>query len=460
MVQLIKVLDGYVAIKDDITNLEMLQRLFANEKLETAISKGVVDRQATQIINAELNIYSSPMNNLSRYENQLTDNSILIAAKKEMETALGAKKVKDFVICYPDYQVSDEEIPDFVKQAGVKIVRNINKKILQVDEQDNLYWYDFATGKNITETSFTMAGMKEDMSEIIMNDDVFVLSKKDYEICMNANKKNISNLSPGYRRMVYFFHEYISNAALMKKASFAHELHHVMSGILLDARSADDSTPSLSVSDKYKQCEDSEKAAFVAEYLKVIEEYHKRDNYEDLTIFPIRYAPLRALLVNTPVHERKDIVMDMNFMINKAIFDWDNNKANSCYKIVGEQFDRITRKHAEKASVLKMENNSREYMIQRNLMYSFNVYNPYTKKHEMKALGSLVKIDTTIPKEIQEIVINKYDLIVKSRQLKLSRLGVDKEYIRKLRRPFEKHVDSGFSKTAMQFSKVQRESLI
>lgn len=339
------------------------------------------------------------------YINELKDDNKL---KTVIESEKSKYRSEDVVFCYPKYNISDNEVPDILKQNGTKINREF--LFVRVEYDDNLkkcVYIDTRIDRKINLDSISRGGSYG--KNIDMKDIVLVMSTPDYIKAKEVSDKIMSlprnerdlyanQISDKDNNLAFAYFNYINSEERSKPYFFAHEAHHSETNAKIEQREKEVGYGKLNIEDYYKSCEDSEKSAYFSEVLKVIENYHKGNNYDDFKAFPgTRYNWLKDKLRDTSVDKRKDLVMDFTNLLKVSNNNW-KQEISAFYYDEGSQFEAKTKDYIDQnRGKVGSKESSEEYKLYKSIQYSYKIYNPDTKTYENKDLSDCV----------QDIDINK-----------------------------------------------------
>ena len=111
----------------------------------------------------------------------------------------------------------------------------------------------------------------------------------------------------------------------------------------------------------------------------------------------------------------------MSYIVNGTLRNWDKNYAKG-YRSKGGQFEHQLLHLAWDYPPYQIGNDEAEYLAQRSLLFTFEVYNPQTKKGEIKDLSSFIQQDVDVSK--QQRTIKNAAKIINQRRQQLAKKGI------------------------------------
>ena len=321
----------------------------------------------------------------------------------------------EFVYIYPIYSVKSNQIPDSLKSAGLKILRqkrigylkhqetNTEQPYALINKDGTLYdgeKYDVAQGNSNTARL-----------EINIFDDVLALTHDEYQRYLQTKHlidtgTRTSDIS---RNDLYLWALTETFPTRREKLDVVfHELRHAKNNLILSDYTVDNPTSTFSGTDIYKQCMDDELSAKIAETIESINSYYTSQNKHNLSMF-FENEYLYKLLYNQPQQEIDKILLNIPGIVELICSYW---KAMFADRYV-PQFLHNTEKELKSRPLSQISEtpNNEGYEAIRKKMFTFSVYNPKTGNYINMDLSEHVKkhtLDdniTDIVKEIQTNVI-------------------------------------------------------
>ncbi|MDR1694496.1 MAG: hypothetical protein LBR70_04835 [Lactobacillaceae bacterium] len=333
------------------------------------------------------------------YKNELKDNAKIKAAIEKEKS----RHFDDVVFCYPDYIIPDSAVPANIKEEDCQINREFLFLKVKYDEiLKRSVFIDIRIGKEINPSHISGGGAYG--KNIDIKDIILVMDRDDYNkakinsenimgIPMEEREAFAAKLSKRENDLAFTYFYYVNIEARQKPYHFAHEAHHLSANLKIAER--EKTNGALNAEDYYKSCEDSEKSAYFAEILKVVEAYHKGGDYNSFKAFPgTRYNWLKNKLKETSLEDRKAFVMDMDYLINGSAENWNEFSGGEFYRAEGGQFEAKTKGYAELNGEVKNKDTNKEYEAYKSIYFTYDIYNPDTCGYEEKDLSPKIKDNT------------------------------------------------------------------
>ena len=129
---------------------------------------------------------------------------------------------------------------------------------------------------------------------------------------------------------------------------------------------------------------------------------------------------------------RDNLLKNMEFVLNVKLKYWTEHELERHYpKFVG----LLPALEARNSIAKGEDENRREYLLQRSLMYSFYIYNPDSGKFELHNLSRNIKIDIPADRYIQENIIKKAQYYIdrkrSAKRFLLIKGGISETLVRK-----------------------------
>lgn len=423
-----------------------------------------INKKKTNALEKELGLYESPINNNRSYDNEFNDDKALVKAILEYKKN---STNKDMIFVYPKYSITDDMMPDIVKDMGYKLERNIIPVKMLWDEEkqtviaynlNNKKWFNpFVSGEFDPFNSFTTAYVDYGKHKIGINDYLVMLSPKDYEAAQKGLKKlkhlkkHLTACEAGRDLSLAFcLNKFVLNIEKEREFHITHELHHIINNTLLELRDAKEGIGKISLEDNYRLAMHNEISANMSEVFKAVEKYQRSGNYKSLAAFSSsRYEWLRTELKKTPIKDRKPLVNNVDYLILRNAMQWGKQYAKSYIgkknKKEFNQFGQCLDSTIKEGRVLSFGNDKEEYLKQRNLMYQFKIYNPETKTCEYKDVSDKV-IELTIPESDFGLILTPLSKKLAKKQQKLANMGIDDDLVSVLRQKFKSKNDDEIKK--------------
>lgn len=324
----------------------------------------------------------------------------------------------DYVYVGPSYSVKSEKIPLLLKKAGLKIKRNQLIAYLAPDNDPEHPYKLVKRDGAPFETEDATNNFANEMN-IEIYDDVLALRKEEYNTYLRV-KEGLAN-----GKYSEFSKRDISLWALTdtfinrqeKQDVVFHEIRHAQNCLILYDYLFDNPDCKLSCADIFKQNQDNELSAKIAEAIQAINTYNTSKNKNDLSVFESSCL-LQKLLYDKSVEERKRLLSNIPSIIREICMYWYRN----FFAAYMPQFIENLEIELKKIPLnhLVQESDGTAYKEIRKRMFTYRVYNANTGKYENMDLSGYVFeawVDESMLADIQKI----YQNTVISRQEGLKR---------------------------------------
>ena len=149
--------------------------------------------------------------------------------------------------------------------------------------------------------------------------------------------------------------------------------------------------------DAYKIEIEKERSASFFEIITAINRYLETGNTDLLNVCKKKNMHLNLRLARKNTENVEKILSNYKQLFKETLEYWNtylfSEYVNQCYQ--------ITTAKAASYIFLPQDKNHEEYMKQRSLLYTFQVYNPKTKNYETKDFSPLIDCEPQISKEIK-----------------------------------------------------------
>ena len=229
-------------------------------------------------------------------------------------------------------------------------------------------------------------------------------------------------------RIMYDTYQKIKNTRNDYVGEFIYCFHRFRNKILIDNRCLHAKSVAISSQDMYNILVENERSAVFAVTLYHLSRYWQTGNWEDFLEKESCFEVLR----DKSQEMRDKLLRNMEFVLNVKLKCWTENRLLASYP----QFVELLPAFEARNSISKGEDNNRsEFFLQRSLLYSFYVYNPDTKKLEMKNLSHLIKIGIPMDQYIQENIIKKAQYYIdrkkSAKKFLLTKDGINESLVKK-----------------------------
>lgn len=227
--------------------------------------------------------------------------------------------------------------------------------------------------------------MREKPDSVLLNDILHKLFKDKELIKYTA-------LYDAYLKIRAFRSDYIG--------TFIHKFHRFRNKILIDNRCLHPKSVALNAVDMYRILVEDERSSAFAVTIFRLGQYWQNGNWEEL----LSKEPCFFVLNERPLEMRNRLLKNMEFVLNVKLKHWTENELKPRY----QKFVSLLPALEARNSIAKGEDvNSREFLLQRSLFYSFYIYDPDSGKYELRNLSNNIKIDIPIDMFVQENIIKK-----------------------------------------------------
>lgn len=385
----------------------------------------------------------------SRDRSDSFDNDVVVDPANYSNGFLHAAPREVSGLVTDSFQIPEELVPRMLKSVGISIKRETlshfvkwssvtykvdivparkqsyrsrfdNKSIAVVE---NCYVFEPDDWKNIKKIEQTFIKekvkrkkswfLKEKPDDVLLDDILHKLFKEKELIKYGA-------LYAAYREIRRIRNDYIG--------SFIHSFHHFRNKILIDNRCLHPKSVALSAQDMYNILVEDERSAAFAVTVYRLSRYWQNGNWNEL----LSKEPCFAILAERPQEMRDNLLKNMEFVLNVKLKYWTEHELERHYpKFVG----LLPALEARNSIAKGEDENRREYLLQRSLMYSFYIYNPDSGKFELHNLSRNIKIDIPADRYIQENIIKKAQYYIdrkrSAKRFLLTKDGISETLVRK-----------------------------
>lgn len=427
--QIIKIEDEYFAVKSGITlSDEDITNYQAKGKpdLSSVSSENYpdIDFPASRTIRNSL--FQDKIPAKAPLQNELSDNT-------EVLRSISNQGNKDgYVYVHADYEIHDKEIPDGLKNRGLHLNRTMEYYRLNYDDKAQKYILTDLKNQP-TKLNTTRAFTSAHKGEITLVDKFIGLSASDLHLVGQIHAAILALKTPAergdyfdqlppkekslYSEYFYFKTHYLDIG--QKHYSTAHECRHVLNWLNLTRRRQDSASGALSIENHLRLLENDEKSAHLAETLLGVKRFYTKNR--DFRVFPSKCQWLVKELKKLPPDEVDAKLQDMNYIVNGTLRNWNKNYSKG-YRGRGGQFEQMLLNMGWDYPPYQIGNDEAEYLAQRSLLFTFEVYNPKTKKSEIKDLSAFIQQDVDVSK--QQKLITRVEKQINNRRKQLARMGI------------------------------------
>lgn len=365
-------------------NYDELSAAYDNISLISAADKKFIEK-----IDAEnskfLMTYIKPFNYRKQresYENKMNPPAIPSFADKE------------YTIHF-NYNISEDCVPEFVRQLGFKIVPKdevfditdlnndiLNTRAAEVDTPArkitffcNHYRFkpdDYNRLKSRIQ-KFEIAKMRNPHLDIV-----------DYAL----------TIPDAYERKLFDIYAQEQKFSSLLESYVAHETHHIKNRMILDGMYYKKDAKRLTAEDTYKISVENERSAYLAGTIYAINAYLKKGDLNDFSMFDNKSQWLKTELLALPENQRISYVSDMDKIVNGSLkFFEATDRAN----YDADHFKNYVSDIAANAPMdVPEDTDHRQYDLLRRSYYSMSVWNPQTGRMEVINLAQYIKPENEI----------------------------------------------------------------
>ncbi len=267
-------------------------------------------------------------------------------------------------------EVPNENIPQDMQNLGVKIFRGrVLVDLTQIHE------------KGLTDT-LKKGICYSTKNEVVVLETVFLCKKDDKTVISRVHK--VAEMRIKSTLSVLF-----------------HELKHIKNGLLLLHRPYASDYKEPTEKEKYLLQVEEERTATFNSVNEILKRYLKSGNFQDFSMFsPEMDWLVKELKGKTPAQIKK-LCYPPTKLMNKVLTNWNNDKLDTYF----DQFQRECDRICCDSLLIPTDTTGKEFKKQRSLMYTYEVYNPYTQKDEMIDLSPAIEADIPISRKVKQKII-------------------------------------------------------
>ncbi len=330
-----------------------------------------------------------------------------------------------------DYKpIADGDFSKMIKKLGYTINKDIRDIYVNFDRDGDIQY--FCNGKEFSDNDYldTTAYIVSDMRLMNFNMPRYIIKNEDYqkyqriEMQLQRDPACLFSLSP----RDYTLHSKIDAFQKQQKKlhlTMVHECHHQKNHFFKKQRKFKKSAKLLSCENIYKINVEDERSAKFSEVLFAVNEYLKTGNDVSLTACKSANTWLENLLSGKTPKETKDILTNHALLLNRCLSFWNFRFADA----YNSQFANNCRAEAKQFSPLPDEKENEEFNKLRKMFYTFEVYNPETKKTEYKDFSKLIDTDIKINEKANAIIKECENIRQDVRKKMFDLCKADKRYL-------------------------------
>ena len=374
MSQLIQIADfQFVALKDGIDITEQDRKKFASMSFSDGYFRSLTDVQTTLALLDEFD------------QCPFANDNFMNGLDKEMPRIT---KTNDFVYIRPAYSVKKDKIPLLLQKAGLKIKRT--QSVAYIGRGTNKEEPYILINKDGTPFEMLKGGHANKLN-IEIYDDVLALRHDEYEKYLHVKEMIDSGRLAEVDKQDLALWSLIEALFVTKLEALDvvfHEIKHAQNSLIFFDYLFNNPNCKLSAVDIFKQAQDDELSAKLAEAIEAINTYNQSSNKSDLSVFETSYV-LQRLLHGKSIEERKRLLSNIPYVVSEVCKDWYKNYAIGYMP----QFERITLLELRLIPLkhLVYESDGTSYNDIRKLMFTYNVYDARTGKYINMDLSKYIK---------------------------------------------------------------------
>lgn len=337
------------------------------------------------------------------------------------------------------FQIKDADVPRMLKNMGISITRSVishfvkwNNVTYKVDVipaapdarkgayngseivvGENCYVFQSDDWRHIKKIEYHFNKEKTDRKN-----SWFRMEKPDDEIfagvlkrvCKDARQQTICSA---------LYQKYVELKELRAnyRSIFIHEFHHLRSKVLIENRCLKPDVKALLAPDMYYILVEDERAAHLAATIDRINIYWHDHDWEQL----LKDEPCFEILASRSEAERNRLLLNLDFVTNAKLKHWTENSLELHYKKI---MHRMPWLHSYCSVAKGIDEDRREYLLMRSMLYSFWVYNPFSQRYKMVRLDKYIKIDIPADGEMPQTIISRAQSFIDKKKGARDMLGI------------------------------------
>ena len=312
-----------------------------------------------------------------------------------------------------DYSLSEDAIPEFVKNLGFQIIPVEIEENINIDDPN--FDDEFAKQKVRMQVS-----SKERRVQIYRYH--YNFPPADYAR-LRRMINDYENLSPKpdvleYRNSIANYRERKLFSVYAKEKNYLknietmafHEFHHIKNLMVFNGIFLKDNAKRLTAENTYRLEVENERSAYLAETIECINRYLKGGNLDDYSAFDNFCQDLPDELQTMTDAQKVAYLSDMDKIVNWSLEHFDEVKREFYDK---NQFNDTTKIHLlSQPFDLPEDVSGEQFRLMRSAYYSIAVYNPATGRTETRSLSHYIKPEN----EVQITAENIADIIEPAKQ--------------------------------------------
>lgn len=348
------------------------------------------------------------------------------------------------------FEIKDQDVPRMLKSLGIVIVRSVISYFVK--------WNSVTYKVDVIPSSKDARKGAFNGDEITIGENCYIFQSDDWrhikKIEYRFNQEKISRKTSWFRFdkpedeifedvlkkvckdslkcLIYneLYKKYLS--LKQEKADyrgiFIHEFHHLRNKILFENRCLKPNTKALLAPDMYYILVEDERSAHLAAAIDHINQYWHDHNWEKL----LKVEPCFEILAFRSESERNRLLVNLDFVTNAKLKYWTENDLDDHFSKI---LHRIPILHNYCSVAKGIDNDRKEYLRMRSMLYSFWIYDPFSQRYYMKRLDKYIKIDIPVTTDVSEKIIARSQSFIerklKSKELLVIKYGFSDDQIRK-----------------------------
>ena len=316
---------------------------------------------------------------------------------------------------YFSHRMSDDEFPEVIKNLGFEI---------KPADKEYTVHYNSAKHKFETTPNFakTNASVNAAQRYMLITRNHFHFSSPDYRLLEDLKQRyerarqsqhNLSetdfaaSLSDAKERDLFYFYtnEVVRNR--YRNVTINHELKHIVNAVFYDGMTLKQDYKRLQTEDYYRIAVEDERSAYLGELVNNINTYLQNGNFDDFSMFNSNNDDFVVVLEQLPTAAaRQAYVTNWPNLVAQKMKDFEQN-FREYYD--SAQVPQNFNEYVKRAPLAAAEDTDRaEFKKIRSLFYTFQIYNPATRRMEPVNLARHITpdLEVTIDADKQNRIIN------------------------------------------------------
>lgn len=294
-----------------------------------------------------------------------------------------------------DYSIKNEDIDEFVKQLGFKIVAeddgyeindvykpNINMKAAFVD----------VSARKITFIRNHFTFSDKDYQRLMLRIQKYNLKKqKDPNLDIMDYKNTIND---EYERTLFDIYAQEEKYAQTMASFVRHEIHHIKNKMIFDGAYCKEEAKRLQAKDLYILSIEDERSAYLTGTINCLNKYLQSQNLNDFSMFDSESQWLKQKLLELPKEQRLAYATNMGNIVGGSLENFKQKHRK--YYDENQVKSEVMVNASKMPSDIKEDEDREFFKMLRSAYYSIEVYDPTTKKMKVKSLAEYITADNEI----------------------------------------------------------------